>query len=550
MKRTFIFIAMAVLGIGLAGCTKNEDAPANSGAEGFTVMGTICDEGAETKVTYTDNASTAEFAWSNGDKISVVYNNGTDWKNSILTTTSTSKMGSFTTSEILTFADGVHSYYSHYPSTSGYLAPGEDMAASKIYFKLTQNSLSQYNMSNEIIEPYLLVAAQSADIKSGDKLSFSYKQVTSIIRIKFSTPQTVRLAHISCADPVFIKEGYVSYSTGEFTSVAVYTRDMYLTTPTGYKPSLDYIDFVVAPANLTGKKIVIEVTDWTGGTKYKVIDGVNIVRNNRYDVNFSDAVAKTDYIAGLSSCTLLAGKYWADVNAGYVDDNNAETQLLYGLLYQWGRKAGQGYDITHNTPSTGGEFSEGGNTYKWAQRTEPWTTITVSDQYFFYGVDSWIAPSYLDNSANKPLWDNTNGTAQNNPCPTGWRVPSLAELSALGNVTSGEWNSSFYKWVENFGERDNQKGIVCGTDQAFRVTSMDNLKEYGCIFLPAAGERTSTGLITEGNYRDAALYYWSYNRNASGSVYSKCIRGTTGTAPTSTFLQNSAGASVRCVKMM
>ena len=104
----------------------------------------------------------------------------------------------------------------------------------------------------------------------------------------------------------------------------------------------------------------------------------------------------------------ITGKTWMDRNLGASQVATSSTDALaYGDLYQWGRRA-DGHQC----------------------RTSPTTTVISSVEQPNYGdfilapspQNDWISPQNIN------LWQGLNGI--NNPCPTGYRIPSEIELNA------------------------------------------------------------------------------------------------------------------------
>ena len=123
----------------------------------------------------------------------------------------------------------------------------------------------------------------------------------------------------------------------------------------------------------------------------------------------------------------IDGTIWAPVNCG-TDANHPR-----GLLYQWGRKYGQGYD--GELPAV--TFAEGpvslseGNS---ESNSNTFYTVEFTSESEYYPYD-WCTPG------DDALWN--GGTLTNpikteyDPCPQGWRVPTLAELNLLSFNYSG-----------------------------------------------------------------------------------------------------------------
>lgn len=184
------------------------------------------------------------------------------------------------------------------------------------------------------------------------------------------------------------------------------------------------------------------------------------------DKNFNH-IAKEQKYPGTSLLAVnIEGVCWAPVNLGYNEYHK------YGLLYQWGRKYGQGFNMNDSLELSIIEgpvsISEGND-------------IANNDKFYIF-KDSpfdWCIPQAL--SWNMSLY---------NPCPKGWRLPTNEEFLLLYNsgctwVKSGGPNAIAGRW---FGGNHNG-------DHA------------GSIFLPAAGHRHSyAGAIID---FDEYGYYWT-----------------------------------------
>jgi hypothetical protein len=154
-----------------------------------------------------------------------------------------------------------------------------------------------------------------------------------------------------------------------------------------------------------------------------------------YNCPTCDPPVYTDFVCGTSSVTFTYsgvsvtygtvvganGKCWLDRNLGASRVAVSSTDHLgYGDLFQWGRAADGHQSITWSNSSSG----------------VVGTTTTTLSNTDIPGYGNFIRSSGTTSSPfgdwrspqNANLWQGVNGI--NNPCPSGWRVPTQAELSA------------------------------------------------------------------------------------------------------------------------
>jgi len=116
----------------------------------------------------------------------------------------------------------------------------------------------------------------------------------------------------------------------------------------------------------------------------------------------------------------LTGEVWMDRNLGASQVATSSTDYLaYGDLYQWGR-ASDGHQTIVWTSSTTSNGEE-----QLYETTVLSTTDTPGHGYFITNSSSpydWRSPQ------NHNLWQGVSGT--NNPCPSGYRIPTEAEWEA------------------------------------------------------------------------------------------------------------------------
>jgi len=137
---------------------------------------------------------------------------------------------------------------------------------------------------------------------------------------------------------------------------------------------------------------------------------------------------------------------------------------------------------------------------------------------------AWSSTDPMVNSNGGTTWDESypegaTWEKQNDPCPAGWRVPTVSELESLKD-TESLWTTV-----------NNVIGRIFGSDDK-------------TLFLPAAGHRC---ISLHGNlhYVDTTGYYWSSSINNDYQAYNLGLSNTFVSVGNS---NRTAGFSVRCVK--
>ena len=180
----------------------------------------------------------------------------------------------------------------------------------------------------------------------------------------------------------------------------------------------------------------------------------------------------------------IGNTVWAPVNCGY-----HAKDYPYGKLYQWGRKYGQGYDENDATIPI---IRTGGVSLAEGQSQE-------NKNVFYKGVKAdvgydWLYPQTY-NLWNSGTADLPKKNVDNDPCPTGWRVPTNNEFSML-SMNYSEWGTN----------EVGQKGMFF-TGKSYYVEGSPS------IFFPAAGLRYFDGSSIDDDlsidWRGTAGYYWS-----------------------------------------
>ena len=190
----------------------------------------------------------------------------------------------------------------------------------------------------------------------------------------------------------------------------------------------------------------------------------------------------------------------------------------YGDLYQWGRVA-DGHQIRTSETVSGPATAFDANSQASAS--------THKGKFIMTGGD-WRSPQ------NDNLWKFSTYPA-NNPCPEGWRVPSITELRSIANgntvaFSSGSTTSGNY-WQWNIG----------GTP-GWLIYPNTTGTGAPTLFLPAAGYRS----VANGSLSRVGMdgYYYSTSFFDSNAYYLNFISST---VYPERYNIRGYGYSVRCV---
>ena len=223
------------------------------------------------------------------------------------------------------------------------------------------------------------------------------------------------------------------------------------------------------------------VTGLAGNTKYYVRAYANTSSETSYGEDKEFTTLPENTVVGAN------GKVWMDRNLGAARVAISRTDSVgFGDLYQWGR-AKDGHQL--RTSAT---------TATLASVDKPATSDFINVKT---GTQDWRNPQ------NSTLWQGLNGS--NNPCPTGFRLPTVAE-----------WNLEIAGWNSN-------------TNVGAFVSSLK---------LPMAGSRSaSTGDIS---LAGSAGYYWT---STVDGTRSRVVVINENQAFVSTSVRGD-GKSVRCIR--
>lgn len=158
----------------------------------------------------------------------------------------------------------------------------------------------------------------------------------------------------------------------------------------------------------------------------------------------------SDNFEGLGPGITIAGRNWAPVNCGYAED------LPLGSLYQWGRLYGQPYELGDMEPF------------------QMWDTCGSDPSYKDYFGKPYPETLNWSDWFESLYWSAYGGI--NNPCPKGWRLPTVDELYKL--------TYEDHKWVEGRSFTGNGSGDFNG----YLFGSGEQK-----LFFPASGKRDLDG---------------------------------------------------------
>jgi len=187
------------------------------------------------------------------------------------------------------------------------------------------------------------------------------------------------------------------------------------------------------------------------------------------------------------------GKTWMDRNLGATRVALSSTDVeSYGDLYQWGRGA-DGHQI--RTSATTSRLSS--------------TDITGHGDFILQGG----IPNDWRNPQNINLWQtniSVGVTGVNNPCPSGYRLP-----------TEDEWKAELLSWTTA-----NVAGAFTGP-----------------LKLPASGARSNSG-----SFGGSGGRYWSSTVTGTGSIYLSFDNSKASASDNPSSRARAMGYSVRCIK--
>lgn len=292
-------------------------------------------------------------------------------------------------------------------------------------------------------------------------------------------------------------------------------------------------DFVIVIPPHSAMQLAIVITTDKGSYYKAATSDVTMTAGNILSMSVIDlggegsaqrSLMSINYPEDNKNGVFIGTKVWANVNCGY-DDGHP-----YGLLYQWGRKYGQGYGS--ETPAVVNIYGNiNADTYKGPLSSAEEGSSEDLKNNFYYHVDDWLA------TRDNTLW-NTNITDNKevypiknysyDPCPVGWRVPTMGELEGL-TVKKSDWtqtNGQYGYWFSGNVEYSN---------------------DAVAVFFPAAGHRSYWDGGVGNERGNIGQYVSSTATETDGWVCAASLEFKSDMIQRSN-LRKTFGSSVRCVK--
>ncbi len=199
------------------------------------------------------------------------------------------------------------------------------------------------------------------------------------------------------------------------------------------------------------------------------------------------------------------GRIWMDRDLGASRvAQSADDFQAYGSLFQWGRKADAHELINYTDAITGTAYNP--------TTTTQATTAEATNASFVIGFDDWTT---FDNDGSV-LWPK-DSKGVNDPCPTGFKVPSLADWEAeIALFSSSDMTGAFSSPLKL-------------TQGGFRWGDQSSGGSGGNVVQPTSG------------------FYWTANGGV-GSASRVRIEAPGGNAIDTFGSPRANGMSVRCIK--
>ena len=179
----------------------------------------------------------------------------------------------------------------------------------------------------------------------------------------------------------------------------------------------------VPSASIEKYKTANNWSEWTA--KYKTLTDRDSGKNpgsgsgdDSGDERGNDPITYVDGGVDYGDGIVIDGTVWAPVNCGYHPEN-----YPFGKVYQWGRKFGFGYSDPNYKDASSPVLKSG------PVSADVGLSEANSNVFFTSYRGSWLSVK------NSTLWNKGTDAnpikTENDPCPDGWRLPTLSECTSL-----------------------------------------------------------------------------------------------------------------------
>ena len=321
-----------------------------------------------------------------------------------------------------------HTFYAYYP-----YAPGSPAATAVSVLLPAAQTQSAANSTAHIGALDFLVATPVTVTSPGNTnsvandVNLSYNHLFTVLEFQIKGTGQLKAVKLSANRTLAFSIGTVDITQATPAAGAAYTivtissgrsNEVVVTLTTPATLTATNADtkvyMVINPVIPTGSCLIelsVDGTNWTHLFKEAPVNGFK--RGFKYVVSVDASSASTVEVGEVISVT---GRVWMDRNLGAsrvatsFDDDQA-----YGDIYQWGRG------------SDGHQLRTSGHSYSAVDTDNP-----GHSDFILVASGGWRIPQ------NDNLWQGRSGT--NNPCPSGFRLPTEAEF----NEERSTWSISNY----------------------------------------------------------------------------------------------------------
>ena len=335
MKTKLFAAGAALCMLGMTGCNKDmmEDTNVQVGQQITIDMQA---SGPQTRADYTDDGSTMNFSWSDGDAISVVVNSVAGNGNCRLTTSTAGKSVPFS-GKVVGWVEGDKTIYAFYPyNSTPYTVTGGDNPATATTL-LTLPNPQTYTVGGAISNSFMVgTGAATATNKTINALA-SMKQVMSIVNLNITkAPGKVKGVKLSCTEALFPTTATVALSTAEVSASGTLANELSMTVTDNTTEATKAVSFAMFPVDLSAKKIRIEVTFEGGKSKIIEKSGTKFLRNMHYVMELDGAPKPEpvgDVVLFAEGVSLESG--WYDQNKSRAGDSQLCWACAESNMIQW-----------------------------------------------------------------------------------------------------------------------------------------------------------------------------------------------------------------------